>query len=42
MENVILTPHIGWKRFESRQRLIELMAINIESFMNEKPINVVN
>ena len=42
MENVILTPHIGWKRFESRQRLIELIANNIESFMNGKPINVVN
>lgn len=26
MENVILTPHIGWKCFESRQRLINLLA----------------
>lgn len=42
MENVILTPHIGWRRFESRQRLIELMAVNIESFIKGKPINVVN
>ncbi|WP_298836015.1 2-hydroxyacid dehydrogenase [Clostridium sp.] len=42
MENVILTPHIGWRRFESRQRLIELMAGNIESFIKGKPINVVN
>lgn len=42
MENVILTPHIGWRRFESRQRLIELMAVNIESFIQGKPINVVN
>ena len=42
MENVILTPHIGWRRFESRQRLIELMAVNIESFIQEKLINVVN
>jgi len=42
MENVILTPHIGWRRFESRQRLIELMAINIDSFIQGKPINVVN
>ena len=42
MENVILTPHIGWRRFESRQRLIDLMAINIKSFMQGKLINVVN
>lgn len=42
MSNVILTPHIGWRRFESRQRLIELMAINIEEFLQGKPINVVN
>jgi glycerate dehydrogenase len=42
MENVILTPHIGWKRFESRQRLIELIAVNIESFIEEKLINIVN
>ncbi len=42
MENVILTPHIGWRRFESRQRLIELMAVNIDSFIQGNLINVVN
>ena len=42
MKNVIITPHIGWRRLESRQRLIKLMAVNIESFINGKPINVVN
>ena len=42
MDNVILTPHIGWRRFESRQRLIKLMAFNIESFILGKPINIVN
>ena len=42
MDNVILTPHIGWKRLESRQRLIELMAGNIESFIQGRPIHVVN
>lgn len=42
MKNVILTPHIGWRRFESRQRLIKLMAGNIDSFIQEKLINVVN
>ena len=42
LENVILTPHIGWRRIETRQRLIKLTADNIEAFMQEKPINVVN
>ena len=42
MGNVILTPHIGWKRFESRQRLIKLIADNIESFIQGKLINDVN
>lgn len=42
LENVILTPHIGWRRFESRQRLIELIAGNIKSFIEGKLINLVN
>jgi len=42
MKNVIITPHIGWRRFESRQRLIMLMAGNIKSFIHGKLINVVN
>lgn len=42
MENVILTPHIGWRRLESRQRLIKLMAVNIEAFIQGKVINIVN
>lgn len=42
MQNVILTPHIGWKCLESRQRLIDILAQNINSFIQGKPINVVN
>ncbi|GAB6180883.1 D-2-hydroxyacid dehydrogenase [Desulfotomaculum defluvii] len=42
MENVFLTPHIGWKCLESRQRLINLMANNIASFLQGNPINVVS
>lgn len=41
MNNVILTPHIGWKTFESRQRLVGLLADNIKGFIGGKPINVV-
>lgn len=42
MKNVIMTPHIGWRRLESRQRLIKLMAGNVESFLQGNPINIVN
>lgn len=41
MDNVILTPHIGWKCLESRQRLIKLLATNISSFIQGEPVNVV-
>jgi glycerate dehydrogenase len=41
-ENVFLTPHIGWKTIESRQRLVELIAENIASFMGGSPRNVVS
>ncbi|MBL4933291.1 NAD(P)-dependent oxidoreductase [Clostridium paridis] len=39
MKNVILTPHIGWKCLESRQRLLDILAKNIDAFIKEKPIN---
>lgn len=42
MSNVILTPHIGWRRLESRQRLIGLMKDNVEAYIQGKLINLVN
>lgn len=42
MDNVIMTPHIGWRRIESRQRLIEFTADNIKCYIGKKAINVVN
>ncbi|HSR04638.1 MAG TPA: NAD(P)-dependent oxidoreductase [Proteiniclasticum sp.] len=42
MNNVILTPHIGWKCLESRQRLIKLLSTNIASFIQGDPVNIVN
>eukprot|EP00401_Gymnodinium_catenatum_P042278 CAMPEP_0117538392 /NCGR_PEP_ID=MMETSP0784-20121206/42456_1 /TAXON_ID=39447 /ORGANISM="" /LENGTH=424 /DNA_ID=CAMNT_0005335007 /DNA_START=42 /DNA_END=1316 /DNA_ORIENTATION=+ len=41
LENVILTPHIGWKRLESRQRLIGIIANNINAYIQGNPTNVV-
>lgn len=42
MDNVIMTPHIGWRRYESRQRLVDLIAENIKAFVDGKAVNVVN
>lgn len=42
MKNVILTPHIGWKCIESRQRLMDLLGRNIEAFINKEPVNIVS
>jgi glycerate dehydrogenase len=32
MENVIVTPHMGWKGLETRQRLVSILADGIRSF----------
>lgn len=42
LDNVIMTPHIGWRRYESRQRLVNLIADNILAFKAGKRLNVVN
>lgn len=42
MPNVILTPHIGWKSYESRQRLIQVTAMNIVAAAQGRAQNVVN
>ena len=42
LENVILTPHIGWRGFETRQRLVSIVADDIRSYFANNPINVVN
>ena len=46
LPNVTLTPHIGWRRIETRQRLVDMTADNIEAYVDAKDesdyINVVN
>lgn len=42
MDNVIMAPHIGWRCFESRQRLLQLLDDNIKAFTEGNPINVVS
>lgn len=41
MENVILTPHMGWKGLETRQRLVSILASNIQAFLSGEPQNIV-
>ena len=40
--NCIITPHIAWASFEARKRLLQMVASNIEAFLNGKPVNVVS
>ena len=42
LDNVVLTPHIGWKRLETRQRLMDAVAANVEAYLAGKPVNVVS
>ena len=42
MSNVIMTPHMGWKGLETRQRLVGVVENDIKSFFKGSPINVVS
>lgn len=40
--NIVLTPHIGWRSIETRQRVIDMVADNIEAYIDGNPINIIN
>jgi glycerate dehydrogenase len=42
LDNVILTPHMGWKGFETRQRLLSIIRDDVQGFFNGKPVNAVS
>ena len=42
LDNVIITPHMGWKGLETRQRLVGVVADDIRGFFEGKPVNVVS
>lgn len=42
LENCILTPHVAWAPFETRERLYGILKDNIAAFLQGKPQNVVN
>ena len=39
LTNLIVTPHIAWASRESRQRLLDQLANNIENFLQQRPFN---
>ncbi|SDK67118.1 D-2-hydroxyacid dehydrogenase [Natronincola ferrireducens] len=41
-KNCIITPHIAWAPHESRKRLMDIAVDNLEKFLLQNPINVVN
>ncbi len=39
MDTVIITPHMGWRGLETRQRLVSMVGDNIHAFAAGSPIN---
>ncbi len=42
LPNVILTPHAAWGSYEARERCINIIADNIDAFINDKSLNRVD
>ncbi len=40
--NCFITPHISWAALDTRRRLIKLAIENVRSYIEGKPINIVN
>ena len=40
LDNVVLTPHIGWQRLEARQRVVDMCAENMAAFARGDPTNI--
>ena len=41
LPNLVITPHTAWASLESRQRLVDEIALNIEAFKAGQPRNIV-
>ncbi len=41
-EKCLITPHIAWASFEARSRLMSIFKSNVEGFIKNEPVNVVN
>ncbi|MCL4133297.1 UNVERIFIED_CONTAM: hypothetical protein GTU68_060812 [Idotea baltica] len=41
-KNCIITPHIAWAPIEARTRLMAITVENLEAYLHDNPINIVN
>ena len=41
-KNITITPHVAWAPLQTRERLLSIVASNVEAFINGSPTNVVN
>lgn len=41
-KNCVITPHTAWMSREARARMLMITKLNIEGFVNRKPVNVVS
>ena len=41
-KNIIITPHMAWASLEARERLVDVVADNLNSFLEGKEKNKVN
>lgn len=41
-KNIFITPHIAWATKEARQRMMKTVIADIQTFLEDAPINVVN
>lgn len=42
LDNCWITPHQAWASLAARQRLLDIVVQNVQAFLNDQPINVVN
>ncbi|MCG6190120.1 D-2-hydroxyacid dehydrogenase [Maribellus maritimus] len=41
-KNCYITPHTAWATYEARTRLMKIASENLKSFLDGKPVNVIN
>lgn len=41
-KNIVITPHMAWASRQSRQRLMDMLALNLEAYLNGSLKNCVN
>lgn len=42
VKNCIITPHVAWASYAARKRLMDIAVDNVRSYLEGKPVNVVN